>query len=732
MLQQSKILLVLFACMLSVHGLVAQSKKNIELADIFKKPVFYPSGVYGVKSLNDGESYSRIQNDTLFKFSYKTGEKLGVIAAMSDMIPEGEEKNIRFRSYAFSPNEQMLLIPTQTESIYRHSSRSFYYLWDIRQKKLMPLSENGKQRLAAFSPNNDKVAFIRANNLFIKDIADGTETQITFDGEDRHIIYGTTDWVYEEEFAFTRAFFWSPDGNKIAYYRFDESDVKEFQFAEYGDLYPHQYKYKYPKAGEQNSLVDVFIYDLSKKTSIKADVGEETDQYIPRIKWTSSSDQLAIYRLNRLQNKLEILLADAENGSTYTLYQESNKYYVEINDDLYFTNDGKYFLLTSEKDGFNQIYLYSMDGSLINKLTGEYDVASMYGVNEKKKMVYFQAAISSPINREICAVSFKGKERLLSKKTGTNRADFNSTFTYFINQFSTANTPPFISLNQADGKLIRVLEDNRALSERMKYYNISKQEFFEVHLSDSLMLNAWIIKPSDFDSTKKYPVLMYVYGGPGSQTVLNRFSSRNMWYQMLAQKGMIVVSVDNRGTGSRGEAFKKMTYMQLGKYETEDQIAAAEYLAKLNYVDEQHIGIFGWSYGGYMSTLCMTKGADVFSAGIAVAPVTNWRYYDNIYTERYMRTPQENPGGYDDNSPINHVEKLKGDYLLVHGTADDNVHYQNSMELVTALVDADKQFEMQFYPNSNHGIYTGRNTSYHLYKRMTGFLLKSLIDKNEK
>ncbi len=704
--------------------------KQISLDDIFRSADFYPSYVRGLKSLNDGEHYSVIEKDTLFKYSYKSGERVGVITVLTDIIAEGGGEPLRFRSYSFSPDEKYILFPTETESIYRHSSRSNFYIWDIEAKKLTALSKNGKQRLARFSPLNDKIAFVRDNNLFVYDLKSGAEEQITTDGKDRHIINGTTDWVYEEEFGFTRAFFWSPDGHRIAYYRFDESNVKEFQFAMYGELYPEQYKYKYPKAGEDNSLVEVFIYELESGTKTPVDLGSETDQYVPRIKWTSDPEKLAVYRLNRHQNHLEILLASANDGKTSLLYEEKNKYYIDINDDLYFTKNGKYFLFTSEKDGYNQVFMHSLDGKEQKCLTGSYDVTQLYGVDEKHKTVYYQAAKTAPENRDLMLVDFNGREKILSENEGSNSASFNEAYTYYISTWSSAAHPPVFKLFNAKGKLIRTLKDNQELTERLSEYDLSAQEFMSIPAGDGLQLNAWMIKPPKFDPKKKYPVLMYVYGGPGSQTVLNRWSSRNMWYQMLAQKGIIVVSVDNRGTGARGEEFKKMTYLQLGKYETEDQIAAAKYLAKQEYVDENHIGIFGWSYGGYMSTLCMTKGADVFSTGIAVAPVTNWRYYDNIYTERYMRTPQENTEGYDQNSPINHVDKLKGDYLLVHGTADDNVHYQNALELVTALVDADKQFEMQFYPNSNHGIYTGRNTSYHLYKRMTGFLMKTL--KGEK
>jgi len=568
------------------------------------------------------------------------------------------------------------------------------------------------------------------NNMFIKNLENGNEQQITTDGLYNNIINGTTDWVYEEEFSFTKGFFWSPDGSKIAFYRFDESNVKEYQMTMWGDLYPEHYKYKYPTAGEDNSIIKILAYDLATKQTIEMDIGEDTDIYIPRIKWTKNSKKLSIQWMNRLQNELKILLADVTTGKTKIIYHETNKYYIDITDNLTFLEDNEHFIITSEQDGYNHIYLYDMEGNLNKQLTkGKWDVTEFIGVDEKKGLVYFISAETTPLNRELYVVKLNGSgKKKLSEKDGNNRVQFSKQFKYFINTYTNANTPANITVNSAKGDELRVLKDNLKLIETTEEYKFSPKEFFTFYTSEGVELNGWMIKPPDFDPAKKYPVLMYVYGGPGSQTVRNSWGGGNLWYQMLASKGIIIASVDNRGTGARGEEFKKMTYLQLGKYETIDQIEAAKYLISLGYVDRERIGIWGWSYGGYMSALCMTKGADYFSTGIAVATVTNWRYYDNIYTERFMRTPQENPDGYDDNSPINHVEKLKGNFLIIHGTADDNVHVQNSIELVTALVNADKQFEMQFYPNSNHGIYTGRNTTMHLYTRLTNFILENLLN----
>lgn len=714
---------------LFVLVLVAQEEeKTFTLDNVLKGQEFRTKGVYGLRSLADGQQYCTLEKGNILVYAYETGELTDTLVRAAGLIPAGAEKPIRISDYTLSRDERKLLIPTETESIYRWSSKSEYYIYDIDKDTLFPLSVNGKQMLADFSPGGGMVAFVRDNNLFLKNIIDDIEIQITDDGLDRHIINGTTDWVYEEEFGFTKGFYWSPDGRKIAYYRFDERGVPEYEMQLWGDLYPEMYRYKYPKAGEANSLVSIHIYDIESGSGTRADIGEETDQYIPRIKWTRKKDLLSIQRMNRLQNVLEILLTDASDGSSKIIYSEENKYYIDITDHLTFT-DENHFIISSEADGYNHLYYYDLEGKLVMQLSrGEWDVTDLYGFDEKRKLVYFQAAYSSPLNREVMRSNLKGKTEKLSGREGNNNASFSSTFDYFINRYSDANTPDYISLNKAGGKEIRLIESNAELREKLDEYGYSRREFFEISTDEGLVMNAWRIMPRDFDPGKKYPVLMYVYGGPGSQTVLNSWSGGQLWYQMLAQNGIVCVSVDNRGTGARGEEFKKMTYLQLGKYETIDQIAAGKYLASLPWVDAGRIGIFGWSYGGYMSTLCMTKGADVFDLGIAVAPVTNWKYYDNIYTERFMRTPQENPEGYEDNSPINFTGQMKGKYLLVHGTADDNVHVQNTIDLVSAMIESGAQFDLQLYPNRNHGIYGG-NARVHLYTKMTDFLFQHLLNK---
>lgn len=709
--------------------------KDITLEDIWVTYKFFPKSVSGINSLQNGEQYTMIKNGSLVVYDYKSGDSLSIMLLADELVIEGEEKPISLGSFSMNKDETKFLISTKTESIYRHSSKSVNYLWDSQNKSIELLS-SGKQQLAEFSPNGKQIAFVRDNNLYIKDLESKKEIAVTDDGEFNHIINGTCDWVYEEEFGFTKAFHWSPDGKKIAFYKFDESRVKEYTLTYYGELYPDLYTYKYPKAGEYNSLVDIYIYHVDKNETVKMDIGEETDQYIPRIKWTNDANTIAIQRLNRLQNHLDILLANAHSGESRIMYSEDNPYYIDITDNLTFVNENDKFIITSEKDGYNHIYLYTSEGQLVKQLTaGLWDVTEVYGYDKKNKKVYYQSAEESPLNRDIYSVDVKGKRTKLSKRIGTNSADFSDNYQYFINTFSDVHTPPFITVNNSKGEEIRVLENNQALKDEMAQYNLGEFSFFKftspeftLPNDEQVDLNAWKIVPPDFDKSKKYPVLLTIYGGPGSQEVLNTWGYFNyFWYHMLAQKGFIVVSVDNRGTGARGEEFKKMTYLQLGKYETIDYIETAKYLGSLDYINKDKIGIFGWSYGGFMAANAITQGADYFNTAVSVAPVTNWRYYDNIYTERFMRKPQDNASGYDDNSPINHVDKLKGNFLMIHGSTDDNVHFQNSMDMITALVKANKQFEFMVYPNKNHGIYGG-NTRYHLFKKMNDFMFEHLLD----
>jgi dipeptidyl-peptidase-4 len=736
------ILFPVFLVMIQIVGFAQSEKKAITLEDIFKNRKFSSKGVASLQSMNDGDHYCQLKKDSLNTYEYATGKYSGTIVLAKQLIPAGDTAPIDMSSFEFSEDETKILFATDEEPIYRRSSKATYYIFDLKSKVLSPLSKSGKQRLATFSPDGSKVAFVRDNNIFIKDLAagifnaggtmDGQETgveyQVTTDGRVNEIINGATDWVYEEEFEFSQAFCWSPDGKKIAFYRFDESKVKEYQLTYYGDIYPEQYKYKYPKPGEDNSVIGIYLYDLALKKITPVDIGTETDIYIPRMKWTEDANTLALYRMNRHQNKLELLLADVATGSTKVIYSEENKYYIEINDHWHFLKNNREFLLSSEKDGYRHLYLYDMTGKPVRQLTkGNWEVLNVLGVDEKNGLVYYSSTETSPMDKDIYSVTLDGKKKVkLSTRPGGNTFDFNKTFTYYTGRWSDINTPSYNAVYKANGNEVRLLQDNSKLKETMVTYQYSKAEFFTFTTTDGIELNGWMLKPHDFDPAKKYPVLFTIYGGPGSQTVSNSWGTVSVWNQLWAQHGIIVVSVDNRGTGGRGEEFKKCTYLQLGKYETLDQIEAAKYLGTLGFVDKSRIGMWGWSFGGYLTLSCLTKGADYFSFGVAVASVTNWKYYDNIYTERFMRTPKENMAGYEDNSPVNHAEKMKGKLLLICGMADDNVHPQNSYDMVTALVGADKQFESQFYPNSNHGIYTGKNTTWHLYKRMTDYILNNL------
>ena len=715
-----KILFIFFLCFSSI-ACFSQSKE-ITLEDIWQNYNFYPKSYRGLNSMNDGEFYTQIKNgeegQEIIKYSFKNGKRVVRLFKSSDF------KIKRINSYSLSNDDRLMLLATETESIYRYSKKAIYYVFNIQNNKIKKLSDN-KVRYPTFSPDGTKVAFVFENNLYIKDITNGKENQITFDGKKNNIINGASDWVYEEEFKLVRGFEWSGDSRTIAFYKFDESHVKEFSMDKFnGNLYPTQEVFKYPKAGEANSTVSVYLYNIDDEEK-KLIYTEEDYEYIPRIKWSNDPNILTMIGLNRHQNKLDFIVVDSKDGSNRVLFTEEDKYYIDINDNLTFLPNN-FFIWTSEKKGYNHIYLKGLDGSEEQITSGSWEVTSFYGLDSDKMEIFFSSTEDGSINRSVYCLDLEsGKRKKLSTQTGTNSAKFSNGLKYYINTYSNANTPPIFTLHKADGSLIKTIEDNTEFQNKLEEYNISEKEFITIY-TDNADLNAWIIKPPNFDDNKKYPLFMFLYGGPGSQKVLNRYEGNNFyWYQMLAQKGYVIACVDNRGTGGKGAEFKKMTYKELGKYETIDQIDAAKYFGSLNYIDEKRIGIQGWSYGGYMSSLAITKGADVFNLAVAVAPVTNWRYYDNIYTERYMQTPQENPSGYDENSPINHVEKLKGKYLLIHGTADDNVHVQNTYEMSSALVRANKQFDLFVYPDKNHGIY-GKNTRYHLYKKITNFILDNL------
>ena len=725
------ILLLFYFCYLPLPA--QPLKKSITLEDIWQKSTFATKSVYGIDWMKNGMFYtSQVHNDSLdvdfvIRYEILSGKIKDTLLSGLLLKQNPGDKPVSIESYQWNEDETKALISTEGEQIYRRSYKYQYYIYDLITKKITNLSKNGKALYATFSPNGKKAAYVRDNNLFVFDLDGETETQISSGGEFNKIINGACDWVYEEEFEFAQAYQWSPTNERIAFYQFDERQVKEFSMDIWGDLFPGQYRFKYPKAGEKNSIVTIFVYDIQKGTTLRMETGDETDQYIPRIKWTKNPTILSILRMNRLQNKLEILLADAVTGKTNVVYSESTNTYIEINDNLTFLDDRKSFLYSSDKDGYRHLYLYDMEKKTELKLTsGNWEIDEISGIDEKNQKVYFISTESSPVNRDFYSLNFtKPKKPIKTKLNATNgtvTVSMNPDFSFYIENFSNANSPTVITLRTQDGNKVRALEENATLNKTMTHYSLSKKEFFTFRNQSGVELNGWMIKPVDFNPEKKYPVLMNVYGGPGKQTVLNEWEGKNyFWEQLLAQKGYVLVSVDNRGTKGRGAEFLKSTYKQLGKLELEDQKDAAKYLAGHSYIDKDRIGIWGWSYGGYMSSLCITLGSDVFKMAIAVAPVTSWRFYDTIYSERFLQLPKDNPSGYDDYSPLTHADKLNGKFLLIHGTSDDNVHFQNSMEFQTALIKAGKHIKSFFYPNKNHGIYGG-NTRLHLYVLLTEFI----------
>jgi dipeptidyl-peptidase 4 len=698
---------------------VAQTKE-ITLEDIYKKGTFRSEPVRA--DFGQAKKDPEIKTEEL---KDETGKSFG------------QADDIIFNSNY--PNT--VLLKKGHEQIYRRSSKSFVYLYDAVSKKLTKLDPE-KIMHPTLSPNGSKIAFVKNNNLYLYDIPTNSVRAITTDGKWNQVINGNCDWVYEEEFEFTRAYEWSPLGNYIAYYRFDESNVKEYQFTQFDNAYNKQYTYKYPKAGEENSKVEIHIYDIAGNKDVKAEY-EPGDIYIPRIKWTQDDNTLVVFWMNRHQDHLKLLATQAKTGQASLLYEEKNKYFVEINDDWWFLKDGKHFLFTSEMNGYRHLYLYSLDGKTKVQVTkGNYEIADVNGVDEANKRIFYTLAWPRPMDRTVYVTDFSGKKSFpLTSGEGFHRAQFNDNFTQFYDFRSDINTPQSVTLydiivdkkKNISAQLVKTISENAKLKDKINEYGFGKAEFIRIPNSKGDTLNGWMLKPAGFDPSKKYPVLFCNYGGPGSQQVANRFGAVSNWHQLLAQKGFIVVSVDNTGTGYRGEEFKKKTYLQLGKYEIEDQIDAAKYLAKMSFVDNDNIGHWGWSYGGFMSALAITKGNDVFTAAVSVAPVSNWRFYDNIYTERYMRTPQENAKGYDDNSPINFTDKIKGKYLIIHGMADDNVHFQNATQMITALVKSNIDFESAYYPNKNHGISGNMdNTSFHLWSKMTNWILDNMGNENTK
>ena len=722
-----KIYISIIASFLFIASAVSQ--KEITTEDLWKNYTFFAQSIPGFNFLKDGQHYTRLQDNTIKKYDLTSGDFVADILNGDEIKGKGGFSGA-IQSYTFSDDEQRIMIKSEVKAIYRRSSMAVFHVYDRSSKELIQVWKGeGKIGYASFNKSADKVAFVHENNLYYTDLESNETVQITNDGKQNNIINGSTDWVYEEEFAFAKAFYWSPDGEKIAFIRFDETAVKEFTMTKYADgLYPIYETFKYPKVGEKNSDVSAHIYYLKDKDIKKLDIGDENDIYIPRIKWTADEDKIVVYKLNRHQNDLKLYLVNTKKNKSKVLLHETNKYYIDITDNLTFLEDKKHFVWTSEKDGFNHVYLYDMKGKEKKALTsGQYDVTGFYGVDEVNKKVFYQAAEKSPLRKNVYSVDLDGKnKKRLTSSTGTNNAQWSSTFDYYVNTNSTANKAPTYTVYDRNSKEVRVIEDNKKIQGLQSDYGVSPVEFFTFKTSENVELNGWMIKPKDFDASKEYPIFMTQYSGPGSQQVTDSWKGNNYWwYQQIAQHGYIVACVDPRGTGARGEEFKKMTYLQLGKFETIDQIEAAKYLGNLPYGDASRIGIYGWSYGGYMSSLCILKGNDVFKSAIAVAPVTSWKWYDTVYTERFMRTLAENEAGYKENSPVYFADQLKGNYLLVHGIGDDNVHFQNTTEMMNALILANKQYDTYVYPNRNHGIYGG-NARMHLWTKMNDFIFNKI------
>jgi dipeptidyl-peptidase-4 len=701
--------------------------QDLTVERIWKNYEFNPKRVGGFKSMSDGEHYTNVkEGNSIYKFSLNdVNDKGAVVLDGAKLLVDG--KKLAFDDYEFNSDETKVLLLTNVESIYRRSYEAVYYLYDLTSQKLTPLDpDHSPQTLAEYSPDGTKVSFIHGNDLFVKTLANGKVEKLTEDGKRNKIINGTTDWVYEEEFSITKAYGWSPDSKYIAYLRFDEKKVPEYSMDSYGGLYPEAYTFKYPKAGEVNSVVTAHCVSLDSKKAQQISLGEY--EYIPRLNWSSASNQLIIQTMNRHQSELNYWLVDVVKGKVTSkiFFTEKSKTYIDIDDNLLILKDGKSILRTSEESGYRHIYQLNFDGTVKQVTSGPWDVIDFLGFDESSKQIYFSSAEKGAIHKSIYSVEISGgNKRDLTPTVGYNEAEFLNGMHYFIHTYSNANQAPVYRLCKSDGSVVRELESNQVFMDKLKKERLSTKQFIEVN-ANGVKLNASVILPVGFDPSKKYPMYVNVYGGPGHNEVLDAWDGNDYFFhQLLAQKGYIVFQVDPRGTMYQGAEFKKSTYLQLGKLEIEDVMNAVKEYAKNSFVDASRVGIMGWSYGGFMASLGITKGADVFKMAIAVAPVTNWRYYDNIYTERFMRTPQENADGYDRNSPINYVDNVKGKYLLIHGSSDDNVHFQNTMDMTSAMVKANKQFELFVYPNKNHGIYGG-NTRNHLFQMMLNFIETNL------
>ena len=720
-----------------VTGIQAQQK--VTLRDI-AQGTYRAQGISGLKPMLDGEHYTQISSDhkRIVKYSFKTGEEVGTLF---DVTTARDCDLKSFDDYILSPDEKLILIQTETQPIYRHSFTAVYYIYNVKNNKMEPLSNNGPQQVPLFSPDGNQIAFVRNNNIYLVKLLFGnSESQVTKDGEYNHVLNGIPDWVYEEEFSFNRAFDFSADSKMIAYVRFDESAVPMFSFPWYKGLapektsyatYPGAYEYKYPKAGEVNSKVSVHTYDIKSHVTRKMDLQIDSDGYIPRIKFTSDPEKLAIMTLNRHQNRLDLYMANPRSGLCKVAIRDEAEQYIKESAYSNIKFYPEHIVMMSEKDGYNHLYLYTIAGNLVKQITkGQFEVTSFLGWDQKANVFYYASNEGSPLRTAIYKIDGKGKKTKLSTRTGSNSAIFSTNQKYYINTFSNISTPTLITLNDNRGKELTTLLDNSKLKAQTAQLNMPQKEFFTFRTSSGVELNGWMMKPANFNANKKYPVILHQYSGPGSQQVIDRwgigsFGDGGLFEAYMCDKGYIMVCVDGRGTGGRGAAFEKCTYLQLGVKEAEDQVETARYLGTLPYIDGKRIGIWGWSFGGYNTLMSMSDGSGAFKAGVAIAAPSDWRFYDTVYTERFMRTPKENAEGYDAGSAIKHAPQLKGSLLLIHGTADDNVHYQNCAEYSEALVQAGIQFDMQVYTNRNHGIFGGK-TREHLMNRVANFFIQNL------
>ncbi|VBB43717.1 Dipeptidyl-peptidase IV [uncultured Paludibacter sp.] len=685
-------------------------------------------------SLKDGEHFTQlIDNKYIVKFNFKTGNAVDTLFNFDKLKGFPYDKIL---GYSFSNDEKKLLVYSNQHYRYRRTFTSSYYIYNIVNKEIKKLSDRGEQEAPLFSPDGNLIAFARENNIYLKNLQTDTETAVTTDGVFNKIINGTPDWVYEEEFELTRYFSFSPDSKCLSYLKFDESNVPLFSMMRYLNndadkndllLYPTVETFKYPKPGQNNSLVSVHLFDLQQNKTSQVQLPKmEEEFYIPRLNWTNNADKLAVYVLNRHQNRLEMFLADKSRGEVTSVWSDTDNCYVDYEniDDIQFLSDNKRFIYVSEKDGYRHAYIYDMPSKTSKQLTkGDWDITKVYGFDEKNQTLFYQSAEISPLQRDIYSVSLKGKKLRLTDGKGTHNADFSTTFAYFADNFSSLSVPNMVTLRTNKGKTVRELINNQSLSDDFNQYNFPKKEFFQFTTSEGIILNGWILKPQNQEENKKYSLLMVQYSGPNSQQVLD--SWKMDWEYFLCTQGYAVACVDGRGTGARGSEFRKCTYKQLGVLETKDQVEAAKYLGSLRFVDKERMGIWGWSYGGFMVLNAMSTGENIFKVGIAVAPVTDWRLYNSAYTERFMRTPQENPEGYAAGSPLSKVKNLEGNVLIIHGTADDNVHLQNTMIYLNKLTDAGKQVQLYTYTDKNHSI-LGRETRRHLYKKKFEFLEKNL------